>query len=148
MGGALSIDKYRREPNLSWWEDEEISKKDLETALENISNFKGKLDFCVTHTCPQSFLKKLGEQMDISHKIEDKNPYKLEIIYQTLFKQNKIPKYFMFGHWHRDISFNIGTTTANCLYYHTLKTIGNDALERRNYKDEIKWVKRQKGIFC
>lgn len=148
MGGALSIDKYRREPNLSWWEDEEISEKDLETALENISNFKGKLDFCVTHTCPQSFLKKLGEQMDIDHKIEDKNPYKLEIIYQTLFKQNKIPKYFMFGHWHRDISFNIGTTTANCLYYHTLKTIGNDALERRNYKDEIKWVKRQKGILC
>ncbi len=35
-----------------------LVKKDLETALENISNFKGKLDFCVTHTCPQSFLKK------------------------------------------------------------------------------------------
>lgn len=141
MGGALSIDKVWRAENLSWWRQEAISEAELENTLSNIKHCKGKIELVITHTCPKSFLKPLGEQMNIEHKIHDENPLKLEQIKLALSDNNQTPKHWIFGHWHSDIHFELDSIQANCLYYHCLKFDKNGELERLNFTKEIREAK-------
>jgi hypothetical protein len=58
LGGALSVDKDRRRPGISWWENEywtEDEKEDLFKLLRRDSSF----DFVLTHTGPNSINKKV-----------------------------------------------------------------------------------------
>ena len=51
LGGALSIDKYRRQPNISWWKNEYWTKEEeagLFALLEEDRNF----DYVLSHTGP------------------------------------------------------------------------------------------------
>jgi 3-oxoacid CoA-transferase subunit A len=58
LGGALSIDKYDRVPNKTWWELEywtEQEKQDVLKLLETDNQF----DFVISHTGPHHINKKL-----------------------------------------------------------------------------------------
>ena len=50
IGGADSIDKFRRIPNLSWWKDEQIAEKD-------IVGIEGHYDYVISHCCPTSIFE-------------------------------------------------------------------------------------------
>lgn len=57
MGGAYSIDKSRRHPNISWWPQEMIRQSDVHRALELAEG--RKIDVMFTHDAPRSeFLDK------------------------------------------------------------------------------------------
>ncbi|EAB5282271.1 metallophosphoesterase [Campylobacter upsaliensis] len=143
MGGALSIDRLRRREFLSWWKQEAISEKELKEALWNIENYKDKIDIVVSHTCPESFLNPLSKQMNISHKIHDENPVKLQKIKEALEDNHQIPKYWICGHWHQDISFKVDTIDFNVLYYHCL-CLDKEELKRLDFSEAIIKIKRDR----
>jgi hypothetical protein len=56
IGGALSIDKHSRIPGVEYWEQELLTKKEENRALDNIEKYK-KFDYILTHTCPERVLE-------------------------------------------------------------------------------------------
>lgn len=51
-GGAYSIDRKRRTPNIDWWKQEEFTNADL-YMLKNLPD-AGKIDYLFTHDAPTS----------------------------------------------------------------------------------------------
>ena len=47
MGGADSVDKFRRTEHLSWWEDETVTDKDIQ-------GITGHFNYVFSHACPRS----------------------------------------------------------------------------------------------
>lgn len=144
MGGALSVDKAYRVPNKSWWRGEAITDEQMELGISNITNFSDKIDIAVTHTCPYSFLGELGRRIQIEHKMHDENPLRLERLYGTMIDNNKVPKWWFFGHWHSDVSFEVGDISVYCLYYRAMKLISKNIVERLDYTKEILEIKSKK----
>ena len=106
IGGAESLDKFRRTEHLSWWVDETITDEDIELIK------KDKYDYVFTHTCPRSVLNKykallcnsLFDQDEIDYTSEDQ----LEIV------KNKIEyKQWWFAHFHQNVQLN---DKFMCLY--------------------------------
>ena len=86
IGGADSIDKFRRIKHLSWWEDESITDEDIKPITAD------NYDYIFTHCCPRSVLNEnlailtdnRFDQSEINHNSEDK----LEIVKNRVeFKQ-------------------------------------------------------------
>lgn len=53
MGGATSIDKGTRKPDISWWKTENMSEEEKAHSLENIAAHDNTVDFVLTHTPPR-----------------------------------------------------------------------------------------------
>jgi len=51
IGGADSVDKFRRIKHLSWWEDEQITQEDIDRCPI------GTYDYVFSHACPLSIFK-------------------------------------------------------------------------------------------
>lgn len=177
MGGAQSIDRESRVPNVTWWSGEDIAESDVLHALDRIDRHRGALDFVVTHTCPFLFLDKLRRFMDIRHKMRDPNMLQLERILEHLIGEGKKPKFWIFGHWHRDYRFRVQGIEAHCLFHTMLKAgggagagdsgVGGDKassgdnvasagrvdsggkirLRRRDFYKDIRRIKAQRGAW-
>ena len=144
MGGALSIDKEYREPNISWWAREAIAEYDIQNAFKNIDK-TDKIDIVVTHTCPQSFIReRLNGKIQVWHKSNDTNPYKLEKILNYLLDKNKTPKYWFFGHWHADLDFIYLGIQARAIYDYAIKLTESDKLEISDYSEFMYKVKKER----
>ena len=91
LGGATSIDKEQRIKDVSWWEEENIKQEDMANAFNNLARFNNKVDYVLTHTCPQNI------HMNYFHYPPDINAAKLEEIYINIDF-----KYWYFGHYHVD----------------------------------------------
>ena len=98
LGGALSIDKGRREPKKTWWEQEywtEQEKKDVFKLLETDNAF----NCVISHTGPHHINKMLFEDVwFISHE---------KFYDDVAFLNDKINEKIQFnewlcGHWHED----------------------------------------------
>lgn len=95
MGGADSVDKFRRIEHLSWWKDETITDND-------INGIKGAYYYVFSHCCPRSIfdtnkvylctLANINEN-NATHQSEDK----LEEL-----KNNIIFNKWFFAHYHID----------------------------------------------
>ena len=59
LGGATSIDKARRIPGVSWWEEEHITEEDVEKALANVRRIGGKVDYVLTHCAPSAVVRSM-----------------------------------------------------------------------------------------
>ena len=53
FGGANSIDKSIRRTGLSWWPEEMPSDYEYEEGLRNLEKVNWKVDYILTHTCPE-----------------------------------------------------------------------------------------------
>lgn len=106
MGGALSVDKYRRVKGQSWWPQETISDQDYNNAVVNLAKVQNKVDFVLSHTCPTSALKVLEArlpkyQVDLwGPKADDVSCDKLEALKNII-----TTKHWVFGHFHVDETF-------------------------------------------
>ena len=99
MGGALSIDRDRRDLGYSWWEGEMISDDDIKEAYANLAKHDCKVDVVITHTCPRFVVSRVIK-LSMAAKIDDINSKILQDIYDKIeFKK------WYFGHFHED--FNI-----------------------------------------
>ena len=150
MGGALSIDKHFRTPNVSWWADEAISDDDLMRGVGKIREFNGDIDLVITHTCPYSFLKFVANFIHIAHKTQDTNPQRLETLLEALLdkKIGERSSFFtrtigtlqcramewFFGHWHADFDFEVPLINAHCVYdvVHRIDASGKRVATRLN----------------
>jgi 3-oxoacid CoA-transferase subunit A len=97
LGGALSIDAYRRTPGISWWEREywtEEEKAELYKLLRKDSSF----DFVLAHTGPNSINWKLFQHdADSADKFSDHVAFLNDTVDSMISC-----KQWWCGHWHQD----------------------------------------------
>lgn len=99
IGGAYSVDKHLRKPNVSWWRQELPTKSEMNEGLKNLKKHNNKVDYILTHDAPDKYL-------DFSWKCElnkDDRDFKeyLEKIDNTIEF-----KHWYFGHHHKDITLD------------------------------------------
>ena len=99
LGGADSIDKFRRTPGLSWWEEEAITDDDVDRVDP------GEYTYVLTHCCPISIFKTYKPYLcTLGNIVDDTNPdfhisdNKLEQVYNFIDF-----KHWYFGHYHVDL---------------------------------------------
>ena len=91
MGGATSIDKAYRLNRISWWEEENISNKDILNGLDNLDKVNYQVDYVLSHAAPSFVVKKMfNYQIDSNTEILEK--------FQSQIKYN----YWYFGHYHEN----------------------------------------------
>lgn len=94
MGGAYSIDKYRRTEGYSWWKAELPDGEEYRRAAAAIDACGRQVDYIVTHTAPREIIRRMGHSPDL-HDLE-LTGFLEWIMYNVDFSQ------WFFGHWHRD----------------------------------------------
>ena len=77
--------------HLSWWEQELPSKEEMAFGLQTLSENDNKVDFVITHCCPQEIAAISGFY----------NPDILTKYFDTVAKTIQFKKWF-FGHYHDD----------------------------------------------
>ena len=114
IGGADSIDKAWRTPLISWWKDEAITRRDINTAKKNLALHGNKVDYILTH-CAPTFIHHIiarQEKYNDNHhgcKPDSKN----EALLQEIDEATDFKKWY-FGHYHIDRTFENGK--YECLY--------------------------------
>lgn len=97
FGGATSIDKIYRQEGVSWWRQELPTYDDLDEANKSLAKHGRKVDYIITHSCPERVLYKLP----LEHR-----PAKLKCCLDNAFLSNFIDtveyKHWYFGHYHVD----------------------------------------------
>ena len=100
-GGADSVDKFYRIPNLTWWADEAITQADIDKCLEYKKNID-TVDYVITHCCPYSvFIKNSVYLITLSGINQAKVDHTSELLLDKLALDIKYKKWF-FGHYHVD----------------------------------------------
>ncbi len=133
-GGAKSIDRYSRVPNVSWWAGEAIKDIEIDHAISSIERMS-ECDIVITHTMPKTAFDIFcytAQGRDLQRgfsKRFDLNTDKLELIWQRLVELNKTPKWWFFGHFHCEQRFlaDGGTTEFICCY-DTVRILDGDKL--------------------
>ena len=100
LGGALSIDKMYRKPNISWWENEYWSEQEKNN-LFNLIKTENNFDFVISHTGPQHINNILCRYWNFNPaKFKDEVAILNDEIHDKInFKQ------WYCGHWHMDGSY-------------------------------------------
>lgn len=102
IGGADSIDKFRRTEGLNWWKEEAITQEDIEK-IE-----KKYYDYVLSHTCPTSIFDEYKIYLcTLGNIVDDKDPQfrisndKLEQVKNFIDFGN-----WCFAHYHIDKKLN------------------------------------------
>ena len=109
-GGATSYDKEMRVPHISWWPQEDISYKEADEALKNLENIGNKVDYVLSHTCPESIAREMYTEITPDPTVR----FLEEVKNIVSFKK------WYFGHHHIDKDFGEKFT---CLY-NTIRKLG------------------------
>ena len=109
LGGAVSVDRHFRTEGLDWWPDEELSTSRLEVEVDVYKEVKPSV--VVTHDCPDSIANEIL-MVFRQEKINDGSRTRQALESMFHFHQ---PKLWIFGHWHKTISFTSGGTRFQCL---------------------------------
>ena len=107
MGGADSVDRFRRIKHLSWWEDEKITNEDISKVNKDIY-----YDYVLTHAAPQSIVNQNKWQLCKLLLAEDLIDHSSEEKLDEMFQDLKYSHNY-FGHYHSDIKLDDKHT---CLY--------------------------------
>lgn len=105
VSGANSIDREYRTEGVSWWREEELSRSQMDKALELYT--REKPDYVVSHECPMFVVTQIHPASQIRPSCTQ---YFLESLYNT-----HAPKGWWFGHHHRNIKVRTDTTTFACI---------------------------------
>jgi len=104
ISGAWSIDRITRIPNYNWWENEELSYKQL-CDMVNFY-FKEKPDIVCSHDCPTTILKHLYDDGCF--------PTRTGQAFDAMLNHH-VPSYWFFGHHHKTWKKEIGGCLYTCL---------------------------------
>jgi hypothetical protein len=105
ISGAWSIDVNLRIPGEDWWYEEELDYPELQKAIDLYKKIKPKI--VVSHTCPSVIARIICPPPEYYGS-------KTESALGYMFNEHK-PKYWIFGHWHREWQKNILGTEFICL---------------------------------
>ena len=109
IGGADSVDQFRRTEGLSWWKEEAITQEDIDKVEP------GYYDYVLSHTCPLSVFEANKIHLcTLGNIVDDEEPL-FKISNNSLEKLlDKITfNRWCFGHYHVDININ---EKYSCLY--------------------------------
>lgn len=118
VGGAWSIDgDYRRAHDArfgttSWWEDEELSSREL-FRIHN-KYVKNKPKIMITHDAPMEAAKKMFFDTEYRHILCPQEHTRTADALQEMFYVHK-PDVWIFGHWHISARTVIDGTEFICL---------------------------------
>lgn len=91
IGGAFSIDKAQRNEGISWWAQEDITPKEVESCFCELDEKGYEVDYVLTHTCPARIV---SEFIHLSMRNVGKvNDYTAEFL-------NEIDNLVEFKEWH------------------------------------------------
>lgn len=105
FGGATSIDRYRRQEGISWWEQEKPDYLDLQEAIDNLKMHNNEVDIIITHSCDEKALYY--------------SPLRTRTLQMGIYPENQLLSYFeenvkynhwYFGHYHLDGDLNESKT--------------------------------------
>lgn len=121
IGGAYSVDKYRRlmEYNLGfsrileWWSDEQPSKEVKKTVEKNLKKMQWNVDVVLSHTCPQKYIPTETFLLGVNQETVDTS---------TEEWLDKIENKLSYQHWF-------------CGHYHTEKKIDKLQFLFEDYED-------------
>lgn len=110
IGGADSVDKFRRVEGLSWWKDETITDEDIERIDES------HYDYVLSHTCPLSVFEANKTQLcTLGNIVDDNNPeFKISNNKLEQVKNFITFNHWYFGHYHVDMDLEDNFT---CLFH-------------------------------
>lgn len=112
MGGAESTDKWARTEGKSWWSRELPSKEEYEEAILNLGKYDFKVDYVLTHCCPE---KTLAWK---TPAINDGFSNGLTNFFDHLVNDFNLKfKDWYFGHYHTNFSYE----NFHCLYNEIIK---------------------------
>jgi hypothetical protein len=109
LGGGDSIDKEYRIEGYSWWEDEQLTYKELHDLTVRYLEVKPLV--MITHECPRMIAYNLCHTAGIT-KYKDDSITSFAL--QAMLDLHQ-PKLWVFGHWHRSYDAVLGTTRFICL---------------------------------
>lgn len=98
FGGADSVDKAWRKPQVSWWERELPSTAEYELGLYNLSAHNNSVDYIVSHTCPGKLLPHLLPY--------NEKPLTAVEKYLDMVDDRASFKKWVFGHFHENMVFD------------------------------------------
>jgi len=127
IGGAESTDKASRVAHESWWEQEKLSKDEMDTCLEEISKHNNVFDYVLTHTCPAKYATRFSNNIS---KARCSVANFLEYVSNMIeFKE------WHFGHFHRDKE--ILDAKYRCHYNASPFELGEDTTNVKVVNSEI-----------
>ncbi len=94
FGGGFSIDKMWRTPFVSWWPQEMPWEEEYEEGLRNLEQVDFKVDYMLTHTCPEHIAHRL-----VSRVLPGEE--ELQWYLEKLSRKADFNMWY-FGHWHMD----------------------------------------------
>ena len=106
FGGGYSIDRYMRQKDVSYWDEEIPSDAEYKEAVGNLKAHDMKVDYIITHTAPKEMVMRMGIRPD-PHEIELEG-FLEYVMYEVAHK------HWYCGHWHRDLDMSDKFTV---LYY-------------------------------
>lgn len=113
VGGALSIDKAYRYPEFSWWEDEEISTRELNELVEQYEKTMPMV--MITHECPESLALEVFRAGGNGTKLDPRFVSRTRQAFESMLSWYA-PKLWVFGHWHTSFDYlHEGKTRFICL---------------------------------
>ena len=87
--------KWVRINHISWWEEEMPSDEEMDFGIQNLNKHGNKIDYIISHCCPQSVASILSNGY---YKSDKRTQY-----FNKIAEQNEFKKWF-FGHYHDDKS--------------------------------------------
>lgn len=109
MGGAYSVDRYRRIKDISYWDAEIPNSEEYSEASETILKNGKKFDYIITHTAPKEIIIRLGYYPDF-HDME-LTGFLEWIMYTCDFRS------WFFGHFHEDETLTEPYEKFRAMYY-------------------------------
>ena len=126
LGGAWSIDQHLRTIDINWWDDEELSYKELDLAISTYEVAQPRV--VISHDCPSSIAQRFF--FDRGCSLFGRSQYwtKTGEALDTMFKIHQ-PKLWVFGHWHENKEMIINGTRCICLNELSFCDVDNETLE-------------------
>jgi len=104
FGGGYSTDKMNRTAGITWWPQEMPSNDEYEEGLNSLERAGWKVDYILTHTCPEYVAQELVTYID-----PEEEP--LQRYLEQIAEYTECRKWY-FGHWHMDETID----DFRCLY--------------------------------
>jgi len=118
--GGFSIDHlarkqhYRITGQKSWWEEEQLTLKQGDAALD--AYIKAKPTIMLSHSCPQDVARIIGNPSVLKAFGYDPHKFRTntQMLLQSCFEQHQ-PELWVFGHFHLDREVDLNGTKFICL---------------------------------
>lgn len=111
IGGADSVDKFRRTPHLSWWKEEQITQEEVSKIITE--NKDKHFDYVFSHAAPRKIVHEYRAYLCTLHLDDDSLDHTSEEMLQQI-ADNISCDHHWFGHYHVDLALD---NKYSCLYH-------------------------------